>query len=99
MNDVEDVSSTDRKAKDPYTSESAPDCEYRDPLGKRILPSVRDLEDFARLWFAGVSTNLFVSLPADITAELSWGDKGNPNPCLPNPKPEIRNSKQTRNPN
>jgi hypothetical protein len=79
----DDFASTDRKANSPYTFKSAPDCEYRNSQGDRIIPSVRDLEDFARLWFAGLSTNMYNSLPADITAELSWGDKGNPNPNNP----------------
>jgi hypothetical protein len=64
----------------PYSKAPTPDCEYRDNLsGNRIIPSTRDLEDFARLWIGGVSTNLLASLPAGVTAELSWGDKGNPN--------------------
>jgi len=79
----DDFASTDREANDPYTFKPTPDCEYRDSLGNRIIPHPRDLEDFARLWLAGITTNLFTSLPAGVTAELSWGDKGNPNPNNP----------------
>jgi hypothetical protein len=58
-----------------------PDCDYKDynhpPL--RVIPSVRDLEDFSRLWVCGVDSNLLASLPPNTTCELSWGDKGSPN--------------------
>jgi hypothetical protein len=57
---------------------AVPDCEYRNSLGDRIIPSERDLEDFARLWFCGFDSNLLVSLPPGTSGELSWGDKGNP---------------------
>ena len=64
----------------PYTpGHPTPDYDYRNSIGMRIIPCARDLEDFARLWLAGITTNLFAYLPVGVTAELSWGDKGNPN--------------------
>lgn len=64
--------------------ERVPDSEYRDPelawpSGIRVIPSVRDLEDFARLWVCGGTSNFLTSLPAGTVIELSWGDTGNPN--------------------
>jgi hypothetical protein len=56
-----------------------PDCNYLDAGGNRTIPSTRDLEDFARLWVCGITTNLLASLPANSTVTLSWGDVGNPN--------------------
>jgi hypothetical protein len=54
-----------------------PDCNFSGASGKRIIPSERDLEDFARLWICGIDSNLFASLPPGTIGELSWGDKGN----------------------
>lgn len=55
------------------------DCDHRDGAGNRIIPTTRDLEDFARLWICGLPTNVIGSLPAGTTISLSWGDVGNPN--------------------
>jgi hypothetical protein len=51
--------------------------------GARVIPSVRDLEDFSRLWISGVTTNLLAALPAGSTVTLNWEDLGNPNPNNP----------------
>jgi hypothetical protein len=76
----DDLASNDREADCPYEyGRPVPDCEYRDDYGVRIMPSERDLEDFARLWFCGLTSNLVASLPPGVTGELSWGDKGQPN--------------------
>jgi hypothetical protein len=83
----DDLASTDSDADSPDTGKPAPDSEYRGVLGDRIIPSARDLEDFGRLWISGITTNMYPSLPAGVTAELSWGDKGNPN--LNNPTIDI----------
>ena len=60
-----------------------PDCNYSNILADgyayRAIPCTRDLEDFARLWVCGVTTNLLSALPAGDTITLSWGDVGNPN--------------------
>ena len=45
----------------------------------RAIPCTRDLEDFARLWVCGITTNLLAQLPSGSTVTLSWGDIGNPN--------------------
>jgi len=64
----------------PYTPNTAtPDCNYRDTYGIRVIPDTRDLEDFARLWVCGVTTNLLAALPAGSTVTLNWGDVGSPN--------------------
>jgi hypothetical protein len=76
----DDVSSSDPAAGCPYTPNiSAPDCNYRDENGDRIIPTKRDLEDFARLWVCGVNSNLLAALPAGSTITLNWGDVGSPN--------------------
>jgi hypothetical protein len=65
---------------------AVPDYEYRDNsgyVGNRIIPCARDLEDFARLWVCGITTNLLTTLPPGTTITLSWGDVGNPNPANP----------------
>jgi hypothetical protein len=41
------------------------------------------LQDFARLWVCGITTNLLAQLPAGSTVTLSWGDVGNPNSANP----------------
>jgi hypothetical protein len=81
--DEDDVADQSNAASSPYTHEPVPDCEYRNNLGDRVIPSVRDVEDFARLWIAGLSTNVIASFPTNVTADLSWGDVGNPNPSNP----------------
>ncbi len=56
------------------------DCNYMDFSGyHRVIPCTRDLEDFARLWVCGITTNLLAALPAGSTVTLSWGDIGSPN--------------------
>jgi len=77
----DDLASSDSDADSPDTGKPAPDSEYR--RSDRNIPSLRDLEDFARLWISGITTNLYPALPAGVVAELSWGDKGSPNPNNP----------------
>ena len=60
-----------------------PDYDYKDLDGNRIIPCKRDLEDFARLWVCGVTSNLLATLPSGSTVTLSWGDMGNPNSSNP----------------
>jgi hypothetical protein len=71
---------------DPY----APDCNYSNVvtgsgvyIPYRAIPDTRDLEDFARLWVCGATSNLLATLPTNSTVTLSWGDVGNPNPNNP----------------
>ena len=63
-----------------------PDCSYINyqliPSG-RAIPTTRDLEDFARLWVCGITTNLLSLLPTNSTVTLSWGDVASPNPTNP----------------
>ncbi len=66
----------------PYTPTLATsDCSYRDASGHRVIPTKRDLEDYARLWVSGVS-NTLSRLPSGSTVTLSWADHydgdGNP---------------------
>jgi len=49
----------------------------------RAIPCTRDLEDFARFWICGMTTNLIAALPQGSTVTLSWGDVGNPNSSNP----------------
>jgi hypothetical protein len=56
-----------------------PDCHYGEYYGTRFIPTTRDLEDFARLWICGVTSNLLAALPTNSTVTLSWGDVGSPN--------------------
>ena len=50
-----------------------PDCNYK-VNGYRAIPDTRDLEDFARLWICGVTSNLLAALPPNSTVTLSWAD-------------------------
>jgi hypothetical protein len=75
----DDVASNTPAARDLYSGVPKPDCEYRDASSMRVIPSQRDLEDFARLWIRGITTNLLLRLDSGSTATLSWGDVGNPN--------------------
>jgi hypothetical protein len=56
----------------PYTPNTpTPDCNYLGISGIREIPCTRDLEDFARLWVCGVTSNLLASLPPEATVTLS----------------------------
>ena len=54
------------------------DCNYLNFFGQRVIPCTRDLEDFARLWICGVTSNLLAALPSGSTITLNWGDVGDP---------------------
>jgi pimeloyl-ACP methyl ester carboxylesterase len=64
-----------------------PDCNYSNMLANgytyRAIPCTRDLEDYARLWVCGITSNLLAALPAGCTITLNWGDVGNPNSANP----------------
>jgi len=75
----DDVASNTSAAWCPYVSVPTPDCNYLDGAGHRIIPCARDLQDFTRLWIAGITTNLLAALPAGSTVTLNWGDVGSPN--------------------
>jgi pimeloyl-ACP methyl ester carboxylesterase len=47
------------------------DCDYVNASGQRVIPSKRDLQDFTRLWMAGVN-ELVKVLPTNSTLTLSW---------------------------
>jgi hypothetical protein len=49
------------------------DCDYVNASGQRVIPSKRDLQDFTRLWLAGVNPLVKV-LPTNSTITLSWTD-------------------------
>jgi hypothetical protein len=63
----------------PFGFTMPPDGDNRDTNRNRAIPSQRDLEDFARLWACGISTNLLAQLPPGTTITLDWGDMGDPN--------------------
>jgi len=74
---IEDgVASDSPAASSPYTGKSTPDYEYRDINGNRIIPCPRDLEDFARLWVSGISSNVLTNLSPGSTVTLSWAGIG-----------------------
>ena len=81
-NEQDDVASTSAAARS-YSGVPTPDYDYKDIGGNRVIPCTRDLEDFARLWVCGITTNLLAILPAGSTVTLSWGDVGNPNSSNP----------------
>jgi hypothetical protein len=64
-----------------YYTENAvvADCNFLDGGGHRVIPTVRDLQDFARLWICGLDTNILSNLPSNYTVSLNWGDVGSPN--------------------
>ena len=78
----------DEDQDDLETNPRRPDYDYnyrRSYGGPRAIPCARDLEDFARLWIRGVTSNLVASLPPGSVGELSWGDKDSPstnNPAI-----------------
>ena len=67
--------------------EQVPDYDHVNSYSQRVIPNTRDLEDFARLWICGITTNLIAALPQDSSIDLSWGDVGNPD--LHNPTIDI----------
>ncbi len=59
--------------------QQVPDCDYVNASGQRVIPCTRDLEDFARLWAAGITPSLIAALPTNSTITLSWsGVTANP---------------------
>jgi hypothetical protein len=61
----------------PYTPTLVtPDCSYLNASGNRVIPTKRDLEDFARLWVSGISSNVLANLPSGSTVTLSWAGIG-----------------------
>ncbi|MDR3566369.1 MAG: alpha/beta hydrolase [Negativicutes bacterium] len=48
-----------------------PDCNFLDGSGQRAIPNARDLEDFARLWVSGITSNLLAVLLAGSTITLT----------------------------
>ena len=87
VNDADDNTYYDDDVKvqgSPGTSnQNTPDCNYLDGAGHRVIPCERDLQDFARLWVCGVTSNLLAALPAGSTVTLNWGDVGSPNSANP----------------
>jgi hypothetical protein len=79
----DDVSGTSQAANSLYTGKPVPDYDYRDAGGNRVISCERDLQDFARLWVCGITTNVIAALPPGSTVTLSWGDVGNPNYANP----------------
>jgi hypothetical protein len=49
-----------------------PDCSFTNSSGQRAITCPRDLEDFARLWVSGISSNVLAALPSGSTVTLSW---------------------------
>jgi hypothetical protein len=71
----------------PAQGGNMPDCNYSNSISggmvTRMIPTKRDLEDYARLWVCGIDSNLVAKLPPGSTITLNWGDVGNPNPNNP----------------
>ncbi len=57
------------------------DCNYT-VGGNRVIPCVRDLEDFSRLWVSGFNSNVLASLPSGSTVTLTWGNVSDGNPTI-----------------
>ena len=54
----------------PYTANiPTPDYAYRDAAGNPAIPCLRDLEDYTRLWTAGLS-NVMAVMPTNYTVKL-----------------------------
>ena len=72
----DDVASDSRDALGRGTNSSTytPDFNYTDDYGNRSISCARDLQDFARLWISGVTTNLLAELPANSTVWLYWSN-------------------------
>ena len=62
---------------DDQETASQPDCNYTDAFGNRLIPCTRDLEDFARLWLCGMTSNLLAQLPLDASVTLSMNSTAN----------------------
>lgn len=60
----------------PAQGDNVQDCDFKDANGKRVIPTQRDLEDFARLWVSGFTPDLLAKLPPGTTVTLDWGDVG-----------------------
>lgn len=88
-----DVEQDDQQtAFSPLTPETpTPDCNYSNVLADgyayRAIPCTRDLEDFARLWVCGLTTNLLFAMPSLNVVTLSWDDVDTTN--LANPTIDI----------
>jgi fibronectin type III domain protein/alpha/beta hydrolase family protein DUF900 len=63
--------------------QQVPDYDYVNTFGDRVIPTKRDLEDYARLWVCGITSNLLAALPSGSTITLNWGDVGSPNSANP----------------
>jgi hypothetical protein len=74
--DIDDNEEYEDSTKTGSTYEPGPDCEYRDLHDVRKIPTRRDLEDFARLWICGVSSNVLAALPYAAPVTLSWKASG-----------------------
>lgn len=70
-NYMDDVQAGDNTDPAQNLDPNDPDCNYT-VNGYRVIPDNRDLEDFARLWVCGVTSNLLAALPAGSTVTLSW---------------------------
>ncbi|HEV2693132.1 MAG TPA: hypothetical protein VG347_09585 [Verrucomicrobiae bacterium] len=68
---------------DPYNLDPGDDDAHYQIGGTRVIPCIRDLEDFSRLSIDGVTSNLLASLPVGSTVTLNWGDVGSPSPSNP----------------
>lgn len=60
------------QAVNPGTQYVEPDFNYTNSSGQRAISCPRDLEDFARLWVSGISSNVLANLPTGSTVTLSW---------------------------
>jgi hypothetical protein len=58
------------------------DCNYMNEYDQRVIPCTRDLEDYARLWLCGLTSNLLAALPIGSSVTLSWQNVTAGNPAI-----------------
>jgi hypothetical protein len=76
------VEGTSKAADCPYSPNiTTPDCNYLDGSGNRVISCTRDLQDFARLWVCGVTTDLLTMLPTGSTVTLTLQSMSG-SPCI-----------------
>ncbi len=80
--DGTDFEEDDLEKSDHDLDQQMPDYAYVSlTTGQPKIPTMRDLEDYARLWTTGI-TNLLPGLPTNAVIELTWRTSSASNPAL-----------------